>query len=179
MRRTIFRGLPIALVVGLTLVAFHSVASSAEAQSSEQSLVLVFSGTATGDNAAGPIDCFDLDIVDPRSGNVIGTGSDCLDLNSITPIGDDGGFTLVNRQFFNLPGGTLVTELTTSIQPVGVGSPGATHITGMVPDGPGQVLGGTRRFRNASGRVRLNGGIDMSLFPNTITFDCIFRVDLD
>ncbi len=187
MRRTIFHGLPIALVVGLTLVGFHTfVSSRAEAQPSQRSLVLVFSGQSTGefrDIGGVRMDCFDVDVVDPQSGSVIGTGSDCLDLATITPIGDDGGFTLLNRQFFHLPGGHLVTELTTTtIQPVGAGSPGVTHVTGFVPAaGTNQILGGTGRFRNASGRVRLNGDVDMSLFDsdNIITFDCIFRVDFD
>ena len=52
----------------------------------------------------------------------------------------------------------------------------------LVPDeGGNQIVSGTGRFRNATGRVRLNGDVDMSLFfsDNIITFDCIFRIDFD
>ena len=154
--------------------------SIVQAQAIPKSIVVVFTGTATGEfrDIGGIImDCFDLDITDPVSGRILGTGTDCLALTN-TPIGDDGGFTIDNTQFFHLPQGTIVTSITTTIQPVGAGSPGVTHVTGAVEaDG---VLHGDRRFRNAKGRVRLNGGVDLTDFgSNIITFDCIFRIDFD
>jgi hypothetical protein len=186
MKKAILSGLSLAVVVALAIVTIHLFgSSSAQAQSSERSLVLVFTGSPVGefrDIGGIMMDCFDLDITDPESGGIIGSGSDCLDLASAMPIGDDGGFTLNNTQFFDLPGGRIVSSITTSIQPVGAGSPGATHTTGAVPDeGTNQIDDGDGRFRDAQGRVRLNGDVDLSLFEsdNIISFDCIFRIDFD
>ena len=159
--------------------------SIVQAQAIPKSIVVVFTGTALGefrDIGGITMDCFDVDITDPVSGRILGTGTDCLDLASIAPIGDDGGFSIDNTQFFHLPQGTIVTSITTTIQAVGAGSPGVTHVTGAVSaDGGNQVLRGDRRFRNAEGRVRLNGGVDATDFEssNIITFDCIFRIDFD
>jgi len=158
--------------------------SIVQAQAIPKSIVVVFTGTATGatrDIDGTDMECFDVDITDPVSGRILGTGTDCLDLGSIAPIGDDGGFTINNTQFFHLAEGTIVTAVVTTIQPAGVGSPGVTHVTGAVSaDGGNQVLHGDRRYNNAEGRVRLNGGVDMSLFgDNIITFDCLFRIDFD
>ncbi len=181
MKRTISFRFQIALVI-LPAIAALFLASSSSAHS--RSVVVVFTGTSTGEMReidGVEHDCFDVDITDPESGRVVGTGTDCLDLASITPIGDDGGFTLNNVQFFDLRGGSIVTSITTTIQPVGGGSPDATHVTGAVPDeGTNQIVDGDRKFQGATGRVRLNGGVDMSLFgENIITFDCVFRIDFD
>jgi hypothetical protein len=156
-----------------------------QAHSKQRSVVVVFTGSPTGEYRmidGVEMNCFDVDIIDPESGRRLGKGTDCLDLASIMPIGDDGGFTIDNVQFFNLKKGKIVTRVTTTIQPVGAGSPSATHITGAVPEeGTNQILDGTKRFRHAQGRVRLNGEVDMSLFgsDNIISFDCIFRIDFD
>ncbi len=174
------------MLVLLLVFAFPLYGGSiVQAQAIPKNVVVVFTGTATGefrDIGGITMDCFDVDITDPVSGRILGTGTDCLDLNSIAPIGDDGGFTINNTQFFHLPRGTIVTAVVTTIQPAGVGSPGVTHITGAVSaDGENQVINGDRRYRNAQGRVRLNGGVDMTFFggSNIITFDCVFRIDFD
>jgi hypothetical protein len=176
----IMKKLMLALVVVFALPLY----SGSIAQAEQRSIVVVLTGTATGAmRMIGGIemDCFDVDIMDPVSGRILGTGTDCLDLSTITPIGDDGGFTLNNTQFFHLPEGTIVTAVVTTIQPVGAGSPGVTHVTGAVSaDGENQIVDGDRRYNNAQGRVRLNGGVDMAQFgANIITFDCIFRIDFD
>ena len=59
---------------------------------------------------------------------MIGSGTDCLDLNSIVPIGDDGGFGINNTTFFHLSAGTIVSLSRTTIQPVEDPSFGPTHI---------------------------------------------------
>ena len=178
----IMKKLMLALMLVFVLPLYGG--SIVQAQAIPKSVVVVLTGTATGENrdiGGITMDCFDVDITDPVSGRILGTGTDCLDLASITPIGDDGGFTINNTQFFHLPEGTIVTEIVTTIQPVGAGSPGVTHVTGAVSaDGGNQVVDGDRRYSNAEGRVRLNGGVDMSLFgANIITFDCVFRIDFD
>ncbi len=159
--------------------------SIVQAQAIPKSVVVVLTGTATGefrDIGGITMDCFDVDITDPVSGGILGTGTDCLDLASIAPIGGDGGFTIDNVQFFNLKGGTIVSSITTTIHPAGAGSVGVTHITGAISaDGSNQIVDSDGRFQNAQGRVRLNGAVDMTLFgsDNIISFDCIFRIDFD
>jgi len=142
-------------------------------------IVVEFVGTAVGefrDIDGVEMDCFDLDVIDPRTGRVIGEGSDCLDLNSIVgdPLGGE-GFALSNTQFFHLRGGFVKSSLRTTIQPVvEASSAGNTHITGDAPGG--EILEGTGRFRGLEGGVaRLSGAVDLSQFDsNIITFNCIF-----
>ena len=122
--------------------------------------------------------CFDVDLQDPHTGQTIGTATDCL--ANITPVG--GGLSLVGTTFFKLPGGTIVTQGNTTVQPTttNVASSLATfsHITGA--NGTGNaVIGGTGRFRKASGTARLSGQVDLVSIAPGIIFDCIFIIDLD
>ena len=143
-------------------------------------IVVEFVGTAVGefrDIDGVQMDCFDLDIIDPRTGRVVGGGSDCLDLGSIGG-GDPTieGFALNNTQFFHLQGGFVKSRLRTTLQPVvDASSPGNTHITGDVPGGA--IVDATGRHKRLNGGVaRLSGAVDMSQFfsDNIITFNCIF-----
>jgi hypothetical protein len=131
---------------------------------------------APGDDAQAL--CFDLDLIDLKTGRKIGTATDCL--SNIQPVGD--GIALVGRTIFNFPGGTLVTRGLTSVQPKTHGSPTVTHVTGAIPaPGENSILSGTGRFRNAAGSVRLSGAVKMEPLADgrlQITFDCIFVVDL-
>lgn len=49
------------------------------------------------------------------------------------------------------------------------------------PDTANAIIGGTKRFENATVTSRLSGLVNLSnlLLTNAITFDCIFVVDLD
>jgi hypothetical protein len=125
--------------------------------------------------------CFDVDLIDPAKERIIGFGTDCLELDSIVPIGDDGGFGINNLTFFDLPGGTVVSLSRTTIQPVENASHGPTHITGEVAS-DNNILPhlSTGRFENATGNTRLSGQVDMSLFGDgVITFNCIFVIHID
>ncbi len=122
--------------------------------------------------------CFDVDLVDLKSGRTIGAATDCL--SNITPVGD--GMALVGTTYFHFPEGVLVTRGLTSVLPTTIGSPNFTHITGAVPDhGENGVLFGTGRFYEASGAARLSGAVNLSELGSDgkITFDCIFIIDLD
>ncbi len=152
---------------------------------SEDNLVLVISGTNEGemrDIFGTMMNCFDVDLLDPVSGESVGSGTDCLDGASVTPIGDAGGFEINNVQFFHLDDGTIVTGLRTTVQPAGPGSPDLTHFTGAMPapGEPNQIIAGTGDFEDAEGRVLLNGGVNLSLLgsDNIVTFDCVFRIEL-
>ncbi len=123
--------------------------------------------------------CFDALIYNPATGKPIGTGSDCLDVQS----NDAGNIRLTGTGFFHLEHGTLVVQGLTTVRPVlqpttrdGVEF---THITGA--NGDGGVLYGTGRFKGATGKVRLSGQVDMSRLDSDgqIFFDCIFIVDFN
>jgi hypothetical protein len=132
---------------------------------------------AQGDDAQAL--CFDLDLIDLKTGRQIGTATDCL--SNIQPVGD--GIALVGRTIFNFPGGTLVTRGLTSVQPKTHGSPTVTHITGAIPaPGENSILSGMGRFKNAAGSVRLSGAVKMEPLADgrlQMTFDCIFVIDLE
>jgi len=147
---------------------------------------LVGTGQAYGGNSLfaefdlAPLDavCFDLDLVDVKTGKVIGTASDCL--SGITPSLTDNGIMLTGTTFFFFPGGTLISQGLTTVQPVLHGSSDFTHITGAVPSpGDNGVIYGDGKFKNASGLVRLSGAVNLSALNSDglITFDCVFIID--
>ncbi len=123
--------------------------------------------------------CFDAAVFDPATGLQIGTGSDCLDVQS----NDNGNIQLTGYGFFTLDGGTLVVKGNTTVRPVlqttirdGIEF---THITGA--NGDDGVLYGDGRYLGATGGVRLSGQVDMSrlMSDNEIYFDCLFVVELN
>jgi hypothetical protein len=123
--------------------------------------------------------CFDLDLVDAKTGNVIGKASDCLSgINSSTT---DNGIMLTGTTFFFFPGGTLISQGMTTVQPVLHGSVDFTHITGAVPSPSGNgVIYGDGKFKKAFGPVRLSGAVNLSALDSDglITFDCVFIIDI-
>ena len=150
-------------------------------------IAVVLAGTATGETRdinGSPMECFDVDLLDPSNGKVIGKGTDCLDLNSIELIGDGGGMQLENTTFFNFDEGTVVSISLTTAQPVSDPLPtsGATHVTGEVSSGDNILAEmGTGKYKGVTGSTRLSGTIDLSKFagPGTeVTFDCIFVISL-
>ncbi|MEN8251222.1 MAG: hypothetical protein ABFS32_19975 [Bacteroidota bacterium] len=123
--------------------------------------------------------CFDADLIDVKTGNVIGTATDCL--SSIEGSETDNGLMLTGTTFFFFPGGTLVSQGLTTVQPVLHGSVNFTHITGAVPSyGENSVVYGDGKFKNAAGPVRLSGAVNLSalLSNGRITFDCVFIIDI-
>jgi hypothetical protein len=167
-----------------TVALFTWTGANAEESEGPKNFVVALRGTA----AAVPrnfdgVDylCFDVDLVNPATERIIGPATDCLELGSIVPIGDDGGFGINNLTFFGLPGGTVVSLSRTTIQPVEDPSQGPTHITGEVAPGDNIITHlSTGRFENATGNTRLSGQVDMSLFGDgIITFDCLFIVDIN
>jgi hypothetical protein len=128
-----------------------------------------------------PLDatCFDAPLVDAKTGNIVGTASDCL--SGITSSVTDNGLMLTGTTFFFLPGGTLVSQGLTTVQPVLHGSADFTHITGAVPspDDNGVVYG-DGKFQKAAGPVRLSGAVNLSALDSDglMTFDCVFIIDI-
>ena len=145
-----------------------------------------------GPNANGLLDanCFEADIFDLKSGELLGTAEDCLSEIAAGPDTASGsGVQLVGTTVFNLEDGRLVVQGLTSVQAVNWPTENNnvvfTHITGAnspndaVLRGEGE-FGSTGAYANASARVRLSGQVDLSqLDDGQITFDCIFVVDVD
>ena len=136
-----------------------------------------------GDGIDDPAICFDVDLINAKNQQLIGTATDCL--SNVTPTGT--GLALVGTTFFHMPQGDLVVRGNTSVQPVfhpTVTPAGQTmtHITGAAGTG-NAVIDGTDRFAGATGTARLSGMVDLSGFGGNvgdpISFDCLFVVDLD
>ena len=121
--------------------------------------------------------CFDMDLVDAKTGNVIGSGSDCLSDIEMT---DDGGMSLTATSFFHLPGGTLVSRGLVTVQPKLHGLEEFTHVTGAAPSqNQNNVIYGDGRFKDAAGSVRLSGLVNLArLGSGYIDFDCVFIIDI-
>ncbi len=176
------------MLVALMAVACGSSGSSGftETGAGLQTAVIL-SGTAPGETrviSGTNMECFDVDLVSPNSGAIIGKATDCLDLATISPIGDDGGFQVENTTFFHFDEGTIVAVSLTTAQPVSDPLPtsGPTHLTSEVGSG-NNILApmGTGKFAGAVGNTRLSGSVDMSSFagPGTpATFDCIFVIKI-
>jgi hypothetical protein len=121
--------------------------------------------------------CFDMDLVDARTGRVIGSGSDCL--SDVTP-SDNGGMSLTATSFFHFRSGTLVSRGLVTVQPKLHGLDEFTHVTGAAPaTSENNVIYGDGRFKDASGSVRLSGLVNLSRFDSGyIDFDCVFIIDI-
>lgn len=132
--------------------------------------------------------CFELDVIDLKSNEIIGTGTDCM---SNVDMEENGNVALVGTTFFNLPDGELIARGAITVQPVPedfslVSADGHpySHITGSArASDQNSIFGGTGKFENSSGRMRLSGMVDMSKFTmnegDPITFSCLFVVDVN
>jgi hypothetical protein len=163
---------------------------------SDKHLVLNLIGTSTGyagwvpdhtgDGVDDPATCFDVDLWDLKKNKKVGKATDCL--SDLTPFGgvDLLGTALIGTTYFNMgKKGTLITRGNTSVQPVGhltvtPHGQNITHTTGASSD-ENAILGGTRKFKNATGTARLSGMVDLTylMSEGKISFDCIFVIDLE
>ena len=135
-------------------------------------------GDIDGDGVDDMGNCFDLDLIDVRTGEVIGTATDCL--SNVNTAGE--GLALTGTAIFNLPQGQIITRGLTSVQPKTHGSEDKTHITGAIPSfGDNDIVSGTGIYEGATGTSRLSGAVDMSRVQsnNEISFDCVFVLNID
>ena len=134
--------------------------------------------------AGDPPKCFDLDLVDVKTGKVIGAATDCLtDINVVEVDAAGPNAALVGTTFFHFGGGTVIAQGLTTVQPVLHGSPNFTHITGAIPGlAQNGVIYGDGKFKNAFGPARLSGAVNLTNWTGDdgtpITFDCVFILDL-
>lgn len=120
--------------------------------------------------------CYKVPMLDPDSGFRIGTGFDCLSEIVANPVLSK--ITLTDTAYFRFPGGLFVSEGSVVIRSAGPGHGATTHITGGFPEFP-NILAGRGQHAGIAGTVRVSGGVDMSAFPATIGFDCLFVIDTD
>jgi len=177
------------LVILVTLLS----ASEANARGFGKNIVVVLGGTGTADVSGehfyqlglddelaelGGATCFDIDLIDAKTGNVIGSGADCL--SRVNPSMTDNGMSLTATTFFYFPGGTLVSQGLVTVQPKLDGLEEFTHVTGAAPSpSENSVIYGDRKFKKAAGSVRLSGLVNLSEFGSgVIDFDCVFIIDI-
>jgi hypothetical protein len=169
------------VIFAIGIFSIVSVVQAQKAESNDNSadpnIVVVMKGLATPVSEPRQPDaqCLKGDLFNAVTDRKIGTAMDCFD--NFVFIGD--GFYMDRTTYFNFPQGELVARGVTTMQPVLAGSPSVTHLSGDIPDeGDNNILSGTKRFQNASGRVRLSGAAAL-LANGDVLFNCIFIIDLD
>lgn len=126
--------------------------------------------------------CHDHDVINLKTGKVIGTATDST--ADVEEIGD--GLVATGTTFFRLKHGALTLRGRGTIQPSLVGQPvldnaPVTHIAGVFPNpGDNQVLEGTGRYAHATGTFALLGALDLSQAAQGIEkFHCVYTIALD
>jgi hypothetical protein len=132
-------------------------------------------GTADVD-VIGESLCYTVDLWDIAQDRIVGSATDCL---SEIDTSDPTGVVLTGTTTFDLgKGNSFTSRGRTTVRPTMPGSSLAfTHITGAVPaEGSNGVITGTGRFSDFQATVRLSGAVNLTAFPATATFDCLFTV---
>jgi hypothetical protein len=119
--------------------------------------------------------CYTIPMIDVTIDREVGTAKDCISVLGLA----NGGVQVVGTTTFDFGGGhTFTTQGLTSVQPTTHGSPGITDITGAIPTaGSNGVIAGTGRFAKFAATARLSGAVNLSAFPATAAFDCLFVVE--
>ncbi|HSR43205.1 MAG TPA: hypothetical protein VLL48_13550 [Longimicrobiales bacterium] len=118
--------------------------------------------------------CYTVPMWDVSQDRVAGTAKDCISVLGTA----SGGVQVVGTTTFDFGGGhTFTTQGLTSVQATTHGSPGITHVTGAIPSpGSNGVIAGTGRFRKLRAMARLSGAVNLTDFPASATFDCLFVI---
>ena len=141
--------------------------------------------------------CFRMDMLDPASGNVIGSGVDCLVFHDVPGQVVNGNGLANGRAFQNLAGDVaveavsifnfgggdiLVTSGLTSVRPLlegfgNGGAPARTHVSGSIPDPSAHsVLLAEGDFAGRQGSARVSGAL--AIGSNGLFFDCLWILDI-
>lgn len=199
--------LTFAMVVFMSFTALVAVtASAAAAAPADPDIVVILRGSGpivdTPDGVPANSGCYETDLFNAKTNKRIGTGIDCLEVVGFDDLDGSGGTVptigdavLVDRTtIFNFPQGKLVARGLTTVVPTlfgGASSPLYTHVVGDVDESTDNIADGcatatsgcTKRFRNATGDVRLSGIVNMTdLLVNgvfNVEFNCVFVIDLD
>ena len=141
--------------------------------------------------------CFSMAMLDPVSGNVIGSGIDCLIFHAVPGQIVNGNGLANGMAFQNLSGDVaveavsvfdfgggdlIVTTGLTTVRPMldgfgNGGAPNRTHVTGSIPDpSASSVLLAEGAFAGRQGPVRVSGALSVS--NAGIFFDCVWILDI-
>lgn len=141
--------------------------------------------------------CFQMDMLDPTTGNVIGYGVDCLVFHGIPGQVVNAKGLANGKAFQNLAGDVaveavsifdfgggdlLVTRGLTSVRPLLVGfgdggAPARTHVSGSIPDPAAHsILLAEGIFAGRQGSARVSGALSIS--SNGLYFDCLWILSI-
>ena len=182
-------GKPLLSYIIALFLTFAASVSSANDHRADPRLVVLVEGRASGYPSFVPdIDgdgsddfgfCFDVNLTDAKTNKVIGTATEC-----VSDLEDDDNPAYATTTF-NFPPGTLVSrgKMNFGLVSWDPGSnpdvAGINVLSGYFPaPDSNNVLSGTGRFRNATGRVRLSGAVQ-ELGNGEAILNCIFIIDLD
>jgi hypothetical protein len=160
----------LALYLSLTIVGC-SLAGQASAHHKKEDLLLLLDGRKNTydceipatDRGTTTASCADHDVIDLRTRKVIGVAVNTA--ADVDQVGD--GFVATGTTFFRLKNGTFTLRGRGTIQPVLEGkvfnNAPVTHFAEIFPDlDEPQVLGGTGKYKDASGTFALLGALDLS-----------------
>jgi len=129
--------------------------------------------------------CYEVPMVMPQTGVRLGTGFDCISNPGSLPIVGEGSVTTYYIFAF-LGRGSIISEnrvvvrIAEDYDEANLTSlpfnTEVTHILGSFPT-DNTIVGGTRRFENTEGKVRVSGAVSLANFPNEIVFDDLFVID--
>jgi hypothetical protein len=191
--------------IALTMIFIGSQANAAEVvqflgQSVGTTMDAVLTTTQISDaGITNPDDyaCFQMDMLDPASGSVIGFGVDCLVFHGVPGQIVNGNGLANGVAFQNLAGdvaveavsifdfgggNVLVTTGLTSVRPLldgfgDGGAPARTHVSGSIPDdSANSILLAAGIFAGSQGPARVSGAL--SITANGLFFDCLWILDI-
>ncbi len=119
------------------------------------------------------VTCYLVELVDPQTGETVGTIEDC-DIETVEL--PDGAFlSRVLSKFILYGRGTITSRGEVLQKPVGDGK----YKTSSTPS-EDNIVNVTSEFAGASGKVMLRGEIDMNQYDhNIIIFNCNFTIDVE
>ena len=141
--------------------------------------------------------CFRMNMLDPASGSVIGSGVDCLVFHDVPGRVANNKGLANGRAFQNLAGDVaveavsifnfgggdiIVTTGLTSVRPLlegfgNGGAPARTHISGSIPDPSAHsVILAEGAFAGSQGPARVSGAL--AIDGNGLFFDCLCILDI-
>jgi len=183
-------GIGIALCITMSLVVI--LAGAGEGDKAKDVRVVQWKGTGTNisveelpeyiadlvPECGAYVAIFKVDMFDPTTGRLIGTGYDYItDLGTVPDVGSGVVTTCYIFDFSH--SGAIISENELTVQPALEDTCGSlTHILGSFP-GENTINGGTGKYENVEGRVRVSGGASLASFPESIEFDHLFVITLD
>jgi hypothetical protein len=137
-----------------------------------------------GDGIDDIAECYDLDLINLKTGRSFGTGTDC-----ISNIRNVGGAAAADATFtVNMPKGSIVIRTKSTAAPLTYEATRQqdggifTHVAGGSSHEQ-RILSGTGKYRGRTGTARLNGLMDWSKYTGTLGdplyIDCVIEIQLD